>query len=80
MNIEDQNFDTIHARLLADVDSAFDKRQGSVVYDLTGPTAAELELVYALMATLLDRGFADTATGSDLDRRVAEQGLTGKRL
>ena len=78
MTIENQTFDAIHARLLANVDDTFDKRQGSVVYDLTGPTAAEAELIYALMATLLDRGFADTATGSDLDRRVAEQGLTRK--
>ncbi len=78
MNIEEQTFETIHARLLADIDDSFDKRQGSVVYDLTGPTASEMELAYALMATLIDRSFADTATGSDLDRRVAEQGLTRK--
>ena len=41
MTLEDQTFDAIHARLLADVDDAFDKRQGSVVYDMTAPTAAE---------------------------------------
>jgi uncharacterized phage protein gp47/JayE len=76
VNIEDQNFDTIHARLLASVDDKLDKRQGSVVYDMTAPTAVELELAYAFMSTLLDRGFADTASGTDLDRRVAEQGLT----
>lgn len=78
MNIEDQNFETIHTRLLADIDNSLDKRQGSVAYDMTAPTAVELELAYAFMSTLLDRGFADTAAGADLDRRVAEQGLTRK--
>ena len=78
MNLEDQSFDVIHSRILADVPDTFDKRQGSVVYDMTAPTAAEAELVYALMATLLDRGFADTAEGEDLERRVAEQGITRK--
>lgn len=78
MTLEEQTFDAIHARLLADVDDSLDKRQGSVVYDLTAPTAAEAELMYAFLAILLDRAFADTAEGEDLDKRVLEQGLVRK--
>lgn len=58
--------------------SDIDKREGSVTYDLTGPTAIEAESLYLELDTFADKAFADTAYGEWLDRRAADVGLTRK--
>jgi uncharacterized phage protein gp47/JayE len=75
---EDQTFEAILERMLARLPDDIDKRQGSVVYDLLAPAAAELAQAYIEMDNVLNLGFADTTYGEYLDRRAAEQGLTRK--
>jgi uncharacterized phage protein gp47/JayE len=75
---EDQTFEAIIERMLARLPNDIDKRQGSIVYDLLAPAAAELAQAYIEMDNVLNLGFADTTYGEYLDRRVAEQGLTRK--
>jgi uncharacterized phage protein gp47/JayE len=78
MAYETQTKDAILARMLGKVDPSVDTRQGSVVYDMLSPAAIELALNYIELDGLLDKGFADTAFGDYLDRRVAEMGITRK--
>jgi uncharacterized phage protein gp47/JayE len=75
---ENETFERILERMLARIPDTIDKRQGSVVYDLLAPAAAELAQVYIEMDNVLNLGFADTTYGEYLDRRAAEQGLTRK--
>mgnify|MGYP001331218533 CR=1 FL=1 len=75
---ESETFERILERMLARLPDDIDKRQGSVVYDLLAPAAAELAQAYIEMDNVLNLGFADTTYGEYLDRRAAEQGLTRK--
>lgn len=68
----------IQSRMLTNVDDSYDKTQGSFVYDFTKPVAIELETAYQEQDEILDNGFAETTTGTYLERKVAEQGLTRK--
>ncbi len=58
------------------VDDTIDKRQGSIIFDTLAPNSAESVQMYINMNMLMDRTFADTATGEDLDRRVWERNIT----
>ena len=68
----------ILSRLLSNISSEFDKSVGSFFYDTQKPLAIELESVYAKLEAILLNGFAATAKGGYLDKKVAEQGLTRK--
>ena len=57
------------------VNDSMDKRQGSIIYDTLAPNSAESVQMYMNMEMLMDRTFADTATGEDLDRRVWERNI-----
>ena len=69
---------TIHERMLSAIDDGYDKTKGEAVYDLTMPTAIEAARLDEKSDLLLDKGFSDTATGSDLDRKVSELGIDRK--
>ena len=68
----------IQQRMLGNISDEYDKTTGSFFYDVTRPTAIELENLDLKADSILDKGFADTATGSDLDRIVYEQGISRK--
>lgn len=68
----------ILSRLLSNISSEFDKSVGSFFYDAQKPMAIELESIYAKLEEILLNGFAATAKGEYLDKKVAEQGLTRK--
>jgi uncharacterized phage protein gp47/JayE len=70
--------ETILNRLLTNTNDEYDKSEGSFFYDVETPIAIELEKAYADQEAILDKGFADTATGNYLNRIVGEQGLTRK--
>jgi uncharacterized phage protein gp47/JayE len=72
------NRDVIQARLLANIDDKYDKTEGSFFYDVEKPVSIELESAYTIIEGLLDKRFADTSTGKDLDRVVKEVGLYRK--
>jgi uncharacterized phage protein gp47/JayE len=70
--------DAILTRLLSNIDNSYDKSEGSFFYDAEKPVAIELESGYTQIEGLLDKRFADTATGKNLDRVVKEAGITRK--
>ncbi len=69
---------TIQNRLLASVDDSYNKSEGEFIYDSLMPVAIELESAYVIIDGMLDKAFADTATGKNLDRIVNSVGLTRK--
>ncbi len=73
---EHMTFEAILESMLASVSDSYDKREGSVIYNALAPAAAQLAQAYIALEATADRGFADTATGSDLDKKAAERGLT----
>ena len=68
----------IQARLLSDISDEYNKSEGEFMYDAEIPVAIELEKSYSIVDGLLDKAFADTATGRNLDRVVARAGLSRK--
>ena len=65
-------------RLLENVPDSYEKGEGSFFYDALMPVAIELEGKYAQQDTLLESGFALTASGEYLEKKVFEQGLVRK--
>jgi uncharacterized phage protein gp47/JayE len=79
MAFENETVDLIHGRMLDGLADDIDKRQGSVVYDLTRPAALELAQAYLQLDNVLTFGFATEDTPSNyLDLRTAELGVTRK--
>lgn len=75
---EHKTFEAILQDMLDRVPDDVDKREGSIIYDALAPTALELAEMYSNMDVLLNRTFADTADGDDLERRVGEHGVERK--
>lgn len=75
---EEMTFENIMERLLKNVPTTIDKREGSVIYDALAPAAIELQNLYIEMDVVMNQTFIDTATGEYLERRCAESGITKK--
>lgn len=75
---ESQTYEVILRRILARVSSAFDKREGSIIFDATAPASWELALLYITLDYILNETFADTASREHLLRRAAEYGVYPK--
>lgn len=73
---ENNDFDDILARLLANVDSSLDTRQGSIIYDALAPAAAELAQCYIALDVFSDQTYLLNAVGENLDNRVVDYGLS----
>lgn len=76
---EHMTFENIIQDMLDRVPDDVDKREGSIIYDALAPTAMELAETYSNMDILMERTFADTADGDDLEKRVGEHGVTRKK-
>lgn len=76
---ENQTENTILKRMLENVPSDVDKREGSIVYDSTMPTAIEIMLMYAALDFFLKNTFGDTADRPFLVERAKERSLTPKK-
>lgn len=72
---ENMTFDVIMGKLLSNVASTMDKREGSVIYDALAPCAVELQNAYIHMDTILNETYADTASLYYLKKRAAERGI-----
>lgn len=70
------DYKTILNRLLESVDDTLDKRQGSIIYDALAPAAMELAQCYASLEIYKEQTYLKTATGTNLDNRVADFGIT----
>lgn len=73
---ENQDENTILARMLDKVPSDMDKREGSIIYDASMPAAIEFMLLYATIDYFINNTFGDTAEREFLIRRAKERGLT----
>lgn len=70
------DYRTILNRLLDNVSNTLDKRQGSIIYDALAPAAMELAQCYSTIEIYYEQTYLKTATGDNLDNRVADYGLT----
>lgn len=69
-------FGTILNRMLDEVPSNMDKREGSIIYDALAPAAIEMQLMYIELDVILKETFGNTASREYLIRRASERGLT----
>lgn len=65
-------------RMLGRVSNQYDKAVGGYFFDMLEPVSEELADIDSENLKMLDRGFADTAEGADLDRVVGEIGMSRK--
>lgn len=70
--------EVIQARMLNNISDEYDKTEGSFFYDATKPAAIELAGMSNNCEEILNKGFADTATGTYLDKICAEHGIYRK--
>jgi uncharacterized phage protein gp47/JayE len=70
------DYKSILNRLLDNVDDTLDKRQGSIIYDALAPAAMELAECYVALEIYQEQTYLKTATGENLDNRVADYGIT----
>lgn len=75
-NIVANSRDDIIIRLLSDIDDKYDKTVGSFFYDTQKPVAIESEALYERIEEISSKAFVATATGADLDAKLAEVGKT----
>lgn len=73
---QNNTFEDILKRCLNDIDNSLDKRQGAIIYDALAPFAAELAQAYIALDVFSEQTYLGTATGENLDNRVADYGLT----
>ena len=73
---DNNDFQSILTRLLDNVSDDLDKREGSIIYDALAPAAIELAQCYIALDIYKEQTNLLTATGSNLDNRVIECGLS----
>ncbi|SFM40713.1 baseplate J/gp47 family protein [Pelosinus propionicus] len=78
LNFTSYTYDSILADALSRVPTTLDKREGSIIYDALAPVCAELAQAYIEMQNIMTQTYVLTATGTYLDYRVAEAGITRK--
>jgi len=72
---ENNTFEDILKRMLDEVPSDVDKREGSIIYDTLSPAAIELVNMYIANDGILREAFADTASREYLILRAKERGI-----
>ena len=73
--LEIYTFDYLLNLALSNVPDTMDKRQGSIIYDSLAPFCYRLADVFQKIRMVYLDTYAITATGEELDSRVAEQGI-----
>jgi len=71
----DQTYEAILERILSRVRPDFDKREGSIIYDASGPMSVELAQIYIALDYFLECAFVDTAPREWLEKLAIERGL-----
>lgn len=75
-NLQQFTYEYLMSLALAEVPDDRDKREGSIIYDALAPCCMRLSAFVLLLKQFYTQTYAVTATGEDLDNRVAEQGLS----
>lgn len=78
MSLFNMTFSGILQRMLENVSTKYDKREGAVIYDALAPAALEHSLLYIDMQTLEKEMFADTASREYLIKHAAERDIEPK--
>jgi len=65
-------------QLLSKISDEYDKSVGSFFYDAEYPLALGLKRIYDILEDMLKQAYVRTATGENLDDKVAEQGIVRK--
>lgn len=58
---EDKTYESLLNEKLSKVDSKFDKREGSIIYDALAPNSAEVAMMYLQLEWMFEQMFGDTA-------------------
>lgn len=58
---EDKDFESILDEKLSKIDSKYDKREGSIIYDALAPNSAETAMMYIQLEWMFKQMFGDTA-------------------
>lgn len=72
---ESYTYETIMKKMLDNVPSNMDKREGSIIYDALSPCAIEINQMYIELDVMLNETFADTSSREYLIRRAKERGI-----
>lgn len=75
-NLEQYTYEYLMNLALSYVSDEIDKRQGSVIYDALAPVCQLLAAGALKLSSFYTETYATTATGEDLDNRVAERGIS----
>lgn len=75
---EDQTYENLLANAMARVSSAFDKREGSMVYNGVAPSMAELAQLYIGLDFVFTATYISTAPREYLIERAKDRGLSPK--
>lgn len=75
-NLEQYTYDYLMQLALSFVREDIDKREGSIIYDALAPFCQILAAGVLELKQYYEQTYAVTATGQDLDNRVAEQGMS----
>lgn len=70
--------EAIRKRMLDRVSNAYDKREGSIIYDALAPTALEHKNMYISLDEVLNESFIDTMSLPYLKRKGEEMGVKYK--
>lgn len=75
-NLQQYTYEYLMELAMSFVPDDVDKRQGSVIYDALAPFCQVLAAGAVELRNFYTQTYAVTATGEDLDNRVAEQGIS----
>lgn len=75
-NLQRYTYEYLMSLALSFVPNDRDKRQGSIIYDALAPFCQVLAAGAIQLKNFYEQTYAVTATGIDLDNRVAEQGVS----
>ncbi|OOM81799.1 baseplate J-like protein [Clostridium puniceum] len=71
--------ETIQSRMMSNISNQYDRSEGAFFYDSAKPVAIELEGAYKKADAILKKRYGYSATGAELDKVVAEEGLIRKK-
>lgn len=75
LNFSDKTYAALLASQLAAVPDTLDKREGSLIQTALGPESMALAEAYITMQDIMAQTYVLSATGANLDQRVAEAGI-----
>ena len=65
-------------RLNAEIPTKYNTDEGSVLYDILAASAIEFEAAYDIVSSQIGKNLISEASGSDLDKLLAQLGYTRK--